>query len=103
MTESRQPSTPRHELTILAVADLERSLRFYRQAFDWPTRVDVPVFVEFDLGQSRSLGLYDRQGYAANTGLLPVVVPAGEISGTELYLRCDDLDAAIARLQSAGG
>jgi len=95
-------SLPRHDLTILAVADLQASVSFYRTAFGWPTRIEVPVFVEFDLGQGRSLGLYDRESYATNTGLLPVVVPAGEISGTEIYLHCDDLDAAIARLESAG-
>ena len=102
MKDSPQADRPRHELTILAVADLKRSVEFYATAFAWPVRVEVPVYVEFDLGDGRGLGLYDRDGYAANTGQVPTLVPEGQISGTEIYSRCDDLDAAIVRLQSAG-
>ena len=42
-------SAPRHVLTILAVRDLERSVAFYRAAFGWPARVEVPAYVEFEL------------------------------------------------------
>jgi len=38
-------SLPRHILTILAVADLETAAKFYQQAFGWPMRVEVPVYV----------------------------------------------------------
>lgn len=95
-------SLARHTLTILAVSDLPRSTAFYRAAFAWPTRVDVPVYVEFELPDGRGLGLYDRAGYARNTGQAPVVVPKGEITGTELYFHVADLDEAVARLGAAG-
>jgi predicted ester cyclase/predicted enzyme related to lactoylglutathione lyase len=94
--------TPHHDLTILAVADVERSARFYRGAFGWPTRVEVPAYVELEQGKGRALGLYLREGFARNTGLAPRAVPSGAISGTEIYLRCPDLDTAIARIEEAG-
>ena len=99
---SPESQRPRHELTILAVSDLQRAVSFYRAAFAWPLRVETPAYVEFDLGSGRGLGLYDREGYAVNTGQAPSLVPPGGISATEIYCRCDVLDAAITRLQSAG-
>ena len=93
---------PRHILTILAVADLDRSARFYRQAFDWPARVEVPVYVELALPDGRGLGLYRREGFAHNTGRTPAVVSDGGTTATEIYLHCADLDAAIARLDQMG-
>lgn len=89
-------------LTILAVSDLERSVTFYRQAFGWPIRINAPVLVELELPDGRGLGLYKRSGFAHNTQQTPVLVPVGEISGTELYFRTDDLDGAVARLEAAG-
>ncbi len=92
----------RHVLTILAVTDLDLSTQFYRTAFGWPARVEVPVFVEFELPDGRGLGVYERKSFAVNTEHLPSQVGAGEITGTEIYLHCDDLDAAIERLHEAG-
>lgn len=95
---------PRVELQslLLAVSDLERSTAFYEQAFGWPRRIDAPVLVEFALPSRSGLSLYERGGFAKNTELAPEVVPEGGIAGTELYLRCDDLAAAIERLEAAG-
>lgn len=95
-------TTPHHLLTILAVADLERSLAFYTEAFGWPLRVDAPVYKELELPDGRGLGLYQREAYAKNTGLLPDVVPAGAITGTEIYLHVGDLEAAVQRLRKLG-
>jgi len=95
------PAT-RHVLTIFAVADLERAVRFYREAFGWPTRIEVPVFVELELPDGRGIGLYKRGAFAQNTGQLPESPPAGAITATELYFHCDDLDSAIFRLEQAG-
>ncbi len=89
-------------LTILAVDDLPRARAFYEQAFGWPARIEVPVFVEFELPDGRGLGVYQREAFAHNTQQLPPPVPAGEISGTELYFRVEDLPAAVARLERAG-
>ncbi len=96
------PGLPRHVLTILAVADRERSAAFYREAFGWPARVDVPVYTELELPDGRGLGLYQREGFARNTGQAPHELPDGAISGTEVYLRCDDVEATMDRLRRAG-
>ena len=93
---------PQHVLTILAVANLDRSTRFYEQAFGWPATVRVPVYVEFELPGGQRLGVYDREGFARNTGVLPSKVAPEGISGTEIYLRCADLDTTISRLEQAG-
>ncbi|MFQ5653542.1 MAG: flavin reductase [Planctomycetota bacterium] len=96
------PSGPRHILTILAVADLEASVRFYRGAFGWPARVEAPVYVELELADGRGLGLYRREAFGHNTGRLPEAVPPGGLAATELYFHCDDVAAAAARLEGAG-
>lgn len=96
------PPTPRHILTILAVGDLKASVAFYRAAFGWPARVEAPVYVELALPDHRGLGLYQREGFAKNTGVTPEAVKAGGISGTEIYLHVDDLDAAMTRAEAAG-
>ena len=93
---------PQLSLIILAVADVSRSSAFYRQAFDWVARVDVPVYVEFELPDGRSLGVYDREAFARNTNEAPTAIPAGALAPTELYFRCDDIAGAIARLETAG-
>ena len=97
-----QPALPTHILTILAVKDLKASAAFYEEAFGWPARVRVPVYVELELPDGRGLGVYQRESFALNTGRLPARVPDGEISGTELYLRCADVAQTIDRLREAG-
>lgn len=91
-----------HVLTILAVEDLKLAAKFYEQAFGWPARVEVPVYVEFELPDGRGFGLYQRDGYARNTGQLPASLSKDDISGTEVYLHCCDIDDAIKRLKAAG-
>jgi uncharacterized protein len=95
-------SVARHVLTILAVSDLARSAKFYRAAFSWPVRVETPVYVEFELPDGRGLGLYQREGYAKNTGQLPASVREGEIPGTELYFHVGVVDEAVEQLVGAG-
>lgn len=92
----------RHVLTILAVDDLDRSVTFYRAAFDWAIRVEAPVYVEFALAEDRGLGIYRREAFARNTGQVPEPVREGGISATELYFHCDDPRAAAERLAQAG-
>ena len=93
---------PRHVLTILAVSDLDAASRFYREAFGWPARVAVPVYVEFELPDGRGLGLYRRDGFARNTGAYPEPMPGGGISSTELYFHVLDLDSIETRLLQSG-
>ena len=94
----------RHAITILAVRDLARAVAFYDAAFGWAHLVDAPVYVELDAGGAGSarIGLYERNGFGRNTGRVPAAVAAGDLAPTELYLRTDDLDDAIARLRATG-
>lgn len=93
-----------HLLTILAVRDLERASSFYRQAFpSWDATVEAPVYVEFALPGGQRVGVYQREGFARNTGVLPQDTDPGAITGTEIYLRCDDLEEAVGRVLHAGG
>ncbi len=96
------PAPPRHVLTILAVTDLEAAAAFYERALGWPRKVDTPVFVEFGLPDGPGLGVYQREGFAHNTNQAPATVPEGAITGTEIYLHCLDLEAAIQRMKDAG-
>ncbi len=95
-------ASPRHVLTILAVSDLERASRFYREAFDWSIQVDVLVYVEFETPQGLRFGVYQREAFAMNTGQAPMEVPSGSLSGTEIYFHCPDLPEAISRIEAAG-
>jgi predicted enzyme related to lactoylglutathione lyase len=99
---SAAPLAARHVLTILAVRDLERSVAFYRAAFGWSAEVEVPVYVQFCLPGGGQLGVYQREGFANNTGLPASMPPAGHSTATELYFHCDDIEAASARLLKAG-
>lgn len=92
----------RHALTILSVADLERSAAFYDAAFGWPRRVDVPVYVEYGLPDGARVGLYQRDALASIVGRPPEVVPSEALVAAELYLHVADPAAAAARLLEAG-
>ena len=74
---------------------------FYTTAFGWPVRIDVPVLTEFELPDGRGLALYKREAFGINTEQVPATVAPGGITGTELYLRCDNLEATIQRLENA--
>jgi predicted enzyme related to lactoylglutathione lyase len=99
---SEASRAPRHVLTILAVADLDRAVDFYREAFGWTAQVETAVYVELALPDGRRFGLYERKAFARNTGKVPAPVAPGDITGTEIYLHCDDLEAAISRLEAVG-
>jgi len=92
----------RHVLTILAVSDFVRAREFYRAAFGFKQTVDVPVYAEFELEDGRRLGIYERQSFGVNTGVVPNKVEAGELSGAELYFYCNDPAAQCAKLVKAG-
>ncbi len=90
-------------LVILAVEDLARARAFYEQAFDWTVEVDVPVFVQMRTRTpGLSVGLYQREAFAANTNELPAPAPVGGITATELYVLVEDLEGSLARLEEAG-
>lgn len=89
-------------LIILAVQDLERSSKFYSEVFGWPQKVKVPVYVEFELPDSLRLGLYAREGFSLNTGEVPLAVPEGGLTATEIYFQANDAPMLIRRLEEAG-
>jgi Rho-binding antiterminator len=97
-----KPAGPELILIILAVSDLKRSARFYEQAFSWTRTVDAPVYLEYTLANGMRLGLYQRESFAVNTGVLPEVAGPGSITGSELYLRVADVEQAAIRLIDAG-
>jgi len=92
----------RTHLVVLAVADLARAKAFYAAAFGWEVNADVPVYCEYMVAPGFGVGLYLRSAFSANTGIVPSSVPAGATTSTELYIRGDDLGAAVARLEKAG-
>jgi predicted enzyme related to lactoylglutathione lyase len=87
-------------LIILAVDDLRSATRFYGDAFGWDPVVSTPVYVEYTLTNIR-VGLYDRRGFGRNVGMTPE--RARGLTTCELYLYVGDLEAAIARVERAGG
>jgi predicted enzyme related to lactoylglutathione lyase len=89
-------------LIILAVSDLPRAVKFYRQAFEWPQKVDEPVYAEFEMPGGQRLGLYERKGFGLTTGQLPLQVPEGGLAGTEIYFYANDVPAVISHLEAAG-
>ena len=87
---------------ILYVQDQQRSRDLYRVLLDRAPVLDVPGMTEFDLGGCK-LGLMPASGIARIlTPALPHPDAGQGVPRCELYLRVDDLDAAIARARQAG-
>jgi predicted enzyme related to lactoylglutathione lyase len=96
------PAPPQLVLIILAVRDLPRAVAFYRQVFEWPIRVEVPVYVEMEMPSGQRVGLYQQEGFARNTGLPTACAPSGHTAATELYFHSEDPAATMERLRQAG-
>lgn len=73
---------------ILYVADLEKSIRFYRELFGQPPKEAFPTYASFDLGAGMALGLWARHD----------VEPAPTIGGGggELAFTVESRDAVDA-------
>lgn len=97
------PVRVHHVLVILACDDVARAKAFYVDAFGWRATVDLPVYVELDVPTGLRVGLYQRAGFARNTGEPAAARPAAGTTAAELYLRVADVPAAYARLVEAGG
>jgi catechol 2,3-dioxygenase-like lactoylglutathione lyase family enzyme len=88
---------------VLAVTDVDRSRAFYEQAFGWKPHLSWPeTYSELALPGEDRIGLYRRDGFAASAGAGPLEVAEGRQTGTELYVRVDDLETAMERLRKAG-
>ena len=83
---------------ILFVADLERSLAFYRDVIGLPFRLRGDGYVEFATEGSR-FGLYDRNRLDELTGQ-DSAAPARP--GGEVVFLVADVDAEAERLRAAG-
>jgi catechol 2,3-dioxygenase-like lactoylglutathione lyase family enzyme len=88
---------------IFAVSDLRRSLEFYERAFGWPRNdwIDYTNYVELLPPDGGALGLYEREGFAATVGAEPAALD-GRVSPAYLYVRVEDVRAAVAALEEAG-
>lgn len=90
-------------LTILYVEELARASTFYDAAFGWPKSVDVPVYVEYELNEGARLGLMTQGNTRHFLGpALGALRPMDGCPRAEVYLRVDDLDGVIRRLDALG-
>jgi len=89
---------------IFAVSDVKRAAAFYEGVFGWPrnSRIDYRNYVELHLDGGGTLGLYERTGFAGEVGAEPVDVPPTHVSPAYLYVRVDDVESTVARLEEAG-
>ncbi|WP_326540476.1 VOC family protein [Pseudorhodoferax sp.] len=99
---------PRITLITLAVADLERSVAFYRDGLGFPTKGIVGTEHEngavafFDLQQGLKLALWPRPSLAADAGL-PLDGPsATEITLAHNVSSREEVDAVMALALKAG-
>ena len=83
---------------ILFVADLERSVAFYRDVIGIPFKLQGDGYVEFATEGTR-FGLYDRNRLDELTGQ---DATAPERPGGEVVFLVGDVDAEAERLQAAG-
>jgi lactoylglutathione lyase len=83
---------------ILFVADLERSVGFYRDVVGLQVKVWGDGYVEFAT-QGAKLGLYDRSRLEELTGQ---GAEAPGSPGGEVVFLVEDVDAEAARLRAAG-
>ncbi len=87
---------------MLAVSDVDRSYAFYREVFGWESHLEwAGEYTELVVSGEDRLGLYRRDGWAESAGAEPAELD-GHVSPSYLYVRVDDLDAAVAKLEEVG-
>ena len=87
---------------MLAVSDVDRSYAFYREVFGWESHLEwTGEYTELVVSGEDRLGLYRRDGWAESAGAEPAELD-GHVSPSYLYVRVDDLDAAVAKLEEVG-
>jgi predicted enzyme related to lactoylglutathione lyase len=87
---------------VLAVSDVDRAYDFYREVFGWTSHLEWPQeYTELVVSDEDRLGLYRRDGYADTAGAEPAELN-GRVSPAYLYVRVDDLDETIQRLERVG-
>jgi catechol 2,3-dioxygenase-like lactoylglutathione lyase family enzyme len=87
---------------VLAVTDVERAYAFYRRIFGWESHLEWPgEYTELVLSEDDRLGLYRRDGWAESAGAEPAELN-GRVSPAYLYVRVDDLEGTLERLEGVG-
>ena len=99
---------PSVNVITLAVDDLERALRFYREGLGLRTEGIVGTEFEdgavvfFEVGPGLTLALYPRQALAKDAGV-PVTEPsAAELSLGHLVGSREEVDAVLRQAEQAG-
>lgn len=99
---------PRITVITLAVADLERAVRFYRDGLGWPTEGIIGQEFEhgavafFDLQAGLKLALWPRQSLANDSGLPMSPACATELSLGHNVASRAEVDAAMELAARAG-
>lgn len=89
---------------VYAVSDLKRALALYESVFGWPRndRIDFVNYVELKPPDGGTFGLYERDGYARTVGAEAVEIGNGRVAPAYVYVRVEDVEAAVKRLEAAG-
>jgi catechol 2,3-dioxygenase-like lactoylglutathione lyase family enzyme len=87
---------------VLAVSGVERAYAFYREIFGWESHLEwAGEYTELVLSEDDRLGLYQRDGWAETAGAEPAELD-GRVSPAYLYVRVDDLDGTLERIERVG-
>jgi uncharacterized protein len=94
---------PQINAIVIGVGDMDRAKKFYGEGLGCPIEQDYPQFVLFKLGSgSSNLGLYPRQGLAAEAGVNP---EGSGFTGVTLHYIVDSsarVDETMAQAERAG-
>ena len=99
---------PRVTVITLAVDDLERSLRFYRDGLGLPTQgifgqeFEYGAVAFFDLQPGLKLAIWPRKSLAHDTGLTQSPASATEVSLGHNVSSKTEVDAVMAQARAAG-
>lgn len=87
---------------ILAVDDVNRSVDFYERVFGWPRnpKIDYSNYVELLEPGGGCLGLFERRAFE-RTARATTAKPERQ-TATELYVRVDDVEPVMERLEALG-
>jgi len=100
---------PQVNIITLAVANLEKSVRFYRDGLGWKTRGIVGADYEygaaafFDLQPGLSLALWPRESLAHEVGVEQQPPAMTELMLSHCVQQRSDVDDVLAQAAHAGG
>ena len=92
---------PRISVVTLAVADMERATRFYRDGLGLPVREDKPPVVYFEL-RGTWLALFPREGLAGYANVPADGRGFGGITLSSNVATREEVDRVLAAAEAAG-